>query len=378
MKTSPKILNNCREVLIVPILSIILEELIKNRIMNTLRNNISQFQNGGVKGKGVVDNLFIVRGVIDHALHSGKELCITFFDIEKCFDSLWLEDCINSLWENGMRDDMLSLIYLMNTKVQVTIRTPIGESQPFICSNVVKQGTVLGPVLNNCSIDDFSKSSCPHYFGNTEIKSLEFVDDIAALNNDMVSAQVSCKVMENLQDQKRLTFSAEKCELLRINPKPSSVGASLTVNNAQVKMVEFARYLGDYFNTTLCNTTLCKERCLRAKGSTVELIALCKEIKFGKRQIENMLVLYKAVFLPRLNYNCEAWSNLYKDGYMMLQNAQLNYLRYVMEVSRAVPIAALHLDLGVLPIRYEIEMRQLLFLKGVLSKDPCDPVKTGI
>ena len=54
----------------------------------------------------------------------------TFFDIEKCFDSLWLEDCINSLWENEIRDDMLSLIYLMNTKVQVTIRTPEGESQP--------------------------------------------------------------------------------------------------------------------------------------------------------------------------------------------------------------------------------------------------------
>ena len=89
---SPKILNSYRGVFIVPILSIILEKLIKNRIMNTLRNNISQFQNGGMKGKGVVDNFFIIRGVIDHALYLGKELCITFFDIEKCFDSLWLED----------------------------------------------------------------------------------------------------------------------------------------------------------------------------------------------------------------------------------------------------------------------------------------------
>ena len=87
-KGLPKILNSYRGVFIVPILSIILEKLIKNRIMNTLRNNISQFQNGGMKGKGVVDNLFIIRGVIDHALYLGKELCITFFDIEKCFDSL--------------------------------------------------------------------------------------------------------------------------------------------------------------------------------------------------------------------------------------------------------------------------------------------------
>ena len=47
----------------------------------------------------------------------------------------------------------------------------------------------------------------------------------------------------------------------------------------------------------------------------------------------------------------------------MLQNSQLDYLRNVMEVSRAVPIAALYPDLGVLPIRYEIEMRQLGNLK---------------
>ena len=39
----------------------------------------------------------------------------------------------------------------------------------------------------------------------------------------MISAQTSCKVMENMQDQKGLIFSAEKCELLRINPKPSGL-----------------------------------------------------------------------------------------------------------------------------------------------------------
>ena len=78
-----------------------------------------------------------------------------------------------------------------------------------------------------------------------------------------------------------------------------------------------------------------------------------------------MLVLYEAVFLPRLIYNCEAWSNLYKDDYVMLQNSQLNYLRNVVAASKLVPIAALYLDLGVLPIRYEIEMRQLFFLNPI-------------
>ena len=58
---------------------------------------MTKFQTGDVKGKGVVDNLMIERGIVDQAKYLGLELWLTFYDIEKCFDSLWLEDRINSL-----------------------------------------------------------------------------------------------------------------------------------------------------------------------------------------------------------------------------------------------------------------------------------------
>ena len=67
----------------------------------------------------------------------------------------------------------------MNTKASVTIKTPMGDTYPLILSNLVKQGTVLGPVLNNCSLDRFSKESFGYNFGSVGIKPLEFVDDIA-------------------------------------------------------------------------------------------------------------------------------------------------------------------------------------------------------
>ena len=87
-----------------------------------------------------------------------------------------------------------------------------------------------------------------------------------------------------------------------------------------------------------------------------------------------MLRLYKTVVIPRLIYNYEAWSNLTPKGYLTLQTSQLTYLKNVLEVSKATPIAAMYLELGILPVRYEIEMRQLLFLKRILDKkhdDPC-------
>ena len=58
---------------------------------------MAKFQAGGMRGKGVTDNLFILTRIIEHSNYLGKELWISFHEIEKCFDSLWLEDCINSL-----------------------------------------------------------------------------------------------------------------------------------------------------------------------------------------------------------------------------------------------------------------------------------------
>ena len=48
---------------------------------------------------------------------------IIFYDTEKCFDSLWLEDCTTSLWDNGIKDDTFSLIYYMNVKANVIVKT---------------------------------------------------------------------------------------------------------------------------------------------------------------------------------------------------------------------------------------------------------------
>ena len=275
--------------------------------MDTLQGTMSHLQSGRMRGKGVVDNLFILRGIIDHAMYFGKQLWIAFYNnIEKCFDSLWLEYCVKSLWENGIKNAILSLIYFLNTKAQSVVKTLFGQSEPFICSNVVRQGTVLGPVLNNCSIDKFSKESYPYFYGKTEIKSSEFVDDIANINDQHLAALSSNKIIQNVQDQKRLTFSTEKCEMFKINPTKTDAQAIISINGETVKSVSFARYLGDHFNVKGDNQKLCAERCSRAKDAIIELMAICHEVVFGRKQTEVMLLLYRSVFLPRLLYNCEA------------------------------------------------------------------------
>ena len=214
---STRKLSSYRGIFLVPVLSIIFEKLLKNRITPHLKENMTQFQTGGVKGEGVTDNLFILRGMINHSKYLGKELWITFCDTEKCFDSLLLEDCINCLWRCGVKDDILYLVFQLNKKAMITERTPVGNTEPFQINNIVKQGTVLGPVLNNCSLDDNCAEGQGYVMGTVAIKALEFVDDIADLNSGLDNAANSNKIIVGIQERKCLKFADEKCRILKIN-----------------------------------------------------------------------------------------------------------------------------------------------------------------
>ena len=81
-KGSWKELENHRGNFIVVIVSIIFEKVLRNRITPILRENMTKFQTGGIKGKGVVDNLFIMQALISHSLYVNQPLFLTFYDIE--------------------------------------------------------------------------------------------------------------------------------------------------------------------------------------------------------------------------------------------------------------------------------------------------------
>ena len=61
--------------------------------------------------------------------------------------------------------------------------------------------------------------------------------------------------------------------------------------------------------------------------------------------------MYQSVFLP----------NLTQKNISNLQGAQLKFLGRVMKVPKSTHTAALFLELGILPVQYEIEIRGSLY-----------------
>ena len=88
----------------------------------------------------------------------------------------------------------------MNTKASVTIKTSMGDTYPLGLSNLVEQGKVLGPLLNNRSLDRFSKESFGYNFGFVGIQASEFVDDISNPSSSKQTALfIINKLLENIQ-----------------------------------------------------------------------------------------------------------------------------------------------------------------------------------
>ena len=79
---------------------------------------------------------------------------------------------------------------------------------------MVRQGTILGPVLNNCSQDKVCHQSESYQSETISIRLLEFVYDIADPNDGLFQARKSNSTIVSVQEQKKLTFAAENCKLL--------------------------------------------------------------------------------------------------------------------------------------------------------------------
>ena len=86
-------------------------------------------------------------------------------------------------------------MFQLNKKAMITVRTPVGNTEPFQINNIVKQDTVLGPVLNNCSLDDNCAEGQGYVMGTVAIKALEFVDDIANLNSGSENAAIVTRLL---------------------------------------------------------------------------------------------------------------------------------------------------------------------------------------
>ena len=116
-------LENDRGVFIVSILRSIIDKLVYEDEYSTIDDNMSDANIGARKERNIRNYLFIVYGIINQVKKDKSDpIDISVFDVEKCFDNLWLEELVNDLYDRGLVNDKLALLYELNKDIKVAVK----------------------------------------------------------------------------------------------------------------------------------------------------------------------------------------------------------------------------------------------------------------
>ena len=64
---------------------------------------------------------------------------------------------MNDLWDVGVRDDKFAVISEMNSRCNISVRTPVGLTERFELTDIEMQGTVLGPIKCSVQLDTLGR-----------------------------------------------------------------------------------------------------------------------------------------------------------------------------------------------------------------------------
>ena len=157
-KGSKREFSNYRGVFRVSVLRSILDRLLYNSSYETIDENLTDGNVGARKRRGCRDNIFVI-SAISNSVIKGRfpAIQVQVTDVKTCFDKLWLENCANALFENGLKNDMLNLLYLENRNAQIAVKFNNQVSRRINVTNVEIQGSVRSSLKCTSVMDSIRK-----------------------------------------------------------------------------------------------------------------------------------------------------------------------------------------------------------------------------
>ena len=246
------------------------------------------------------------------------------FDVEKCFDALWLQECINDVYDAGLQNDKLNLLFLENVHAQVAIKTSNGKSKRIGIDNIIMQGSVWGSLLCTTSMDKLGQMFYENeellywYKGNVAVPPLCMVDDVLAVQTcSQASVKVNA-VINQFIELKKLTLSDKKCSKIHVGKSSDSWPAKIKET------------IGD--------------RKSKGYGIVSEIPAILNEIPLGIYKLEMGLKLRQAMLVNGILFNSEGWHGVTEEDIRTLEKVDEALLRFMLQCHAKAPLVFLYLE----------------------------------
>ena len=355
----------------------ILDKALYEEVYDIIDDNLSDSNVGGRKGRNVRDHLFLIYAIINEVKNgNAKPICIQTFDIYKCFDEMDYEETHNDLYDAGVKNDLFSMIAKLDEKCSVKVKTPCGQTDNFKLERLVLQGSVFGPIKCSIQIDTLGRdsmiqNSCLYlYKGLINVTALAMVDDVLTVNECHTDSVEANAIINAKMELKKLRLSKDKCYQIHIgkNKDGKSCGTNLKVHNDVMKKESSGPYLGDIISSDGSIDLTIENRRQRGVGIISQITGIINNVSLGVHYFSIALALRECMFVNGLLFNSEVWYSVKAKHLETLENIDQILLRKMFKAHSKTALEALFLEAGIIPLRFIIAKRRLMYLWTILQR----------
>ena len=355
----------------------ILDKVIYEEVYDDLDENMSDSNVGGRRGRNIRDNLFIIYAIINDVKNGeAKPICMQTLDIYKCFDEMDFDESHNGLYDVGLQNNLFKLVAKLDDKCTVKVKTPCGSTDSFNLERLVMQGSVFGPLKCSVQIDTLGRdmlrqNNCLYSYKNiVDITALAMVDDVCSVNEchaDSVEANATINVKMEL---KKLRLSKDKCYQIHVdkNKADTDCKTKLKVHEAEMKKESFGSYLGDIISSDGTIDLTVENRRQKGVGICSQITGMINNLSLGFYYFKIALNMRESMLVNGILTNSEVWY-LVREKYLeTLEEIDQMLLRKVFKAHSKTAIEAFYLEAGVIPLRFIIAKRRLMYLWTILRR----------
>ena len=300
--------QNYRPISILPVVSKMLEKIVHEQLYDYLLKTelINPKQSGFRKGHSTATAVIEVSDHILSEMSKGSIVAALFIDLAKAFDTVDHNILLKKLHHYGVQGtEQKWLKSYLSGRHQVTMVNEKQSTQLQEKAFGVPQGSVLGPLLFICYINDIHTSlNCVSHIYADDTVLLYSNSEVESLN---VNVQAGITSLVEWLSSNKLTLNVGKTEfMLFANKRKLNLvrNFDLFINETKINRAEKFKYLGVYFDSTLSWKEHITSIASKLKS---KLNRIGSALPYLTDDTKNLLL--NSLILPHIDYCSEAWSS---------------------------------------------------------------------
>ena len=303
--------SNFRGITLLSILGKIFTRVLNNRLTTWAEDYgiYVEAQNGFRKGRGTVDNLFILQQLIDNYIEKGEKLYAFFIDFTKAFDYVVRDNLWLKLLKCGVKGKMLNIIISMYQCVKTFVFVNGEKSTPIISRLGVRQGECLSPFLFAIYVNDLESNLENVDTGITvlyiKIFLLFYADDAVLFATSADQLQTGINAFYEYCVTWKLKVNTVKSKIIVFKKGRRSSRENWTYENVNIEVCNQIHYLGIIISS---NGSFYSAQNKLSEQATKAIFSMQKNLnKFVNLNPSFQLDLFDKLISPILHYASEVW-----------------------------------------------------------------------